>query len=461
MILDDKRYVIGIDLGTTNSAVSYVEPASENGTDQQPEKPLKQRIKIFKVPQLTGSGEVNRVSVLPSFLYIPGAYDISKDSISLPWKTDENNFSGVFARDHGAKIPARLVSSAKSWLCHNNVDRHSKILPWGSGDDVYKVSPIQATASYLKHLKRAWNHEKGDDEDLYFENQMIVITVPASFDEVARDLTVEAATQAGLKNVTLLEEPLAAFYSWLIRHEHDWNKRVNENELILVCDVGGGTTDFTLITLISVDGSPRFERIAVGDHLILGGDNIDLALARHVETGFGKNKPALTGDKWKTLCHQCRQAKENILNGNTDSEKITIMGEGRGLIAGTVSSTLLRESLEKIVLDGFFPLVDSKTIKKKEAKKAITEFGLPYEQEPAMTRHLGWFLDHHKDDVEKILNKSPFPDLVLFNGGSLKPSIIQDRIRESIRHWFDQENAETPRVLENPDPDLAVALGAS
>ncbi len=459
MVIDDRRYIIGIDLGTTNSAVSFVDLAQDPDSDSG--EPLKKRIEIFKVPQLTGSGELTRVPVLPSFLYIPGTYDISKDAISHPWKTDEDNFAGIFARDHGSKVPARLVSSAKSWLCNNNADRQSKILPWGSGDDVYKVSPIHATASYLTHLKKAWNYYMGDDEDRYFENQVIIITVPASFDEVARDLTVEAAAMAGLKNVTLLEEPLAAFYSWLIRHEHDWHQSVKENQLILVCDVGGGTTDFTLITLREVDGSPRFERIAVGDHLILGGDNIDLALARHVESGFGKNKPALTGDKWKTLCHQCRQSKEHILDGKTDSETITIMGEGRGLIAGTVSSVLTRDALEKIVLDGFFPVVDSSDIEQKNVRKGITEFGLPYEQETAMTRHLGWFLDHHKADVGTLLNKEPFPDLILFNGGSLKPEIIQERIRRSIRHWYGNEDKSMPMVLENPDPDLAVALGAS
>jgi molecular chaperone DnaK (HSP70) len=261
--------------------------------------------------------------------------------------------------------------------------------------------------------------------------------VPASFDEVARDLTVEAASMAGLKNITLLEEPLAAFYSWLIRHEHNWNKFVNPNELILVCDVGGGTTDFTLITLREVEGSPRFERIAVGDHLILGGDNVDLALASNIERRLSKKRISLSGDRWRTLCHQCRQAKESILNKDAESEKITLMGEGSKLIAGTLSAELGRKEIEKTVLEGFFPLAAPKDIKKINIREGITEFGLPYEQEPAITRHLGCFLDKHKEDVIKVLNREDHaPDLILFNGGSLKPAVIQESIRAAIRYWF-------------------------
>ncbi len=459
-ILSDHAYIIGIDLGTTNSAVSYVDLQSDNSEQPHAKKPI---IRIFKIPQLTGPGEISGLSGLPSFLYIPGKYEISKEAVSLPWDTDDDNFAGAFARDYGIKVPARLVASAKSWLCHSNVDRKARILPWGSGDDVYKVSPVQATASYLKHIKKAWNSTKGNDEELYLENQIIIITVPASFDEVARDLTLEAASMAGLSsNVTLLEEPLAAFYSWLMRHEDNWKNFVKPNELIVVCDVGGGTCDFTLITLKEVDGTPGFERIAVGDHLILGGDNIDLALARHIELRFGKKKLSLNKDRWKRLCYQCRQAKEVILNGESESQKITLIGEGSRLIAGTFSASLEREDVEKIVLEGFFPLADSKAVKKKDIQKEITEFGLTYEQESSITRHLGWFLEEHKEDVAKILNKDNYaPDLILFNGGSLKPALIQKRIRAAMRHWFNEEDKSLPGVLENSDLDLAVALGAS
>jgi molecular chaperone DnaK (HSP70) len=456
----DKRFVIGIDLGTTNCAVDYA--------DLQGEKVAGSNIRLFKIPQLTGPGEVSRLSVLPSFLYLPGAYDLSSEAIQLPWgispgATDPPRFVGAFARDHGAKIPSRLVASAKSWLCHTHADRKARILPWGAGGDVYKVSPIQATAAYLEHIKAAWNSLRGEDEDQYLENQLIILTVPASFDEVARELTVEAAAMAGLKTVTLLEEPLAAFYSWLIRHENRWNQFVSPDELILICDVGGGTTDFTLISLREVAGSPRFERIAVGDHLILGGDNMDLALARSIEIRMGKSKAILAGDRWKTLCHQCRQAKEMLLNGSVKSRKITIMGEGSRLISGTLSATLDFKGVEKTLIDGFFPLLDAGAKPAVSSlRKGISEFGLPYEQEPAITRHLGWFLDQHRAEVSDYLGKAfHAPDCILFNGGALRPSAIQERIRQAIRHWFCQDAAALPRVLDNPDPDLAVALGAA
>ena len=456
MEINDKRYIIGIDLGTTNSAVSYVDLGAEERDSA--------RIRLFQIPQLTGAGEFSRLPVLPSFIYIPGEYDISKTAITIPWKTEDDNFVGSFARDHGATVPARLVSSAKSWLCHDKADRHAKILPWGAGDEVARVSPVAATAYFLRHIRNAWNDDKGDDVELYLENQIVTITVPASFDEVARDMTLEAAAMAGFGPVTLLEEPLAAFYSWLIQHEKTWSDHVRPGELILVCDVGGGTTDFTLITLREVDGSPRFERIAVGDHLILGGDNIDLALARHAEASLlrKKTKGALTGDRWKMLCHQCRQAKEMLLDGLSESRKITLMGKGKKLIGGTLATELGREEVERIVLDGFFPIADRTVERKSPSRKGITEFGLPYEPEPAVTRHMGWFLEHHAGDVKKALGRDALsPDLILFNGGSLKAPVIQDRIRESIRHWFGISDEALPRVLANPNPDVAVALGAA
>ena len=452
MELSNIHYIIGIDLGTTNSAVAYVDVTGDLSKNKS--------IRLFKVPQLTGVGEVSAQPVLPSFCYIPGKYDISTELTKLPWQTDAPHFVGHFARDHGAKIPSRLVSSAKSWLCHSNADRRAKILPWGSGEDVAKLSPVQATAAYLDHIRRSWNAGKGEEDELYLENQLVIVTVPASFDEVARDLTVEAAAMAGLRNVTLLEEPLAAFYSWLTTHENDWLKFIRPGELVLVCDVGGGTSDFTLITLRETEGTPRFERIAVGDHLILGGDNIDLALARIVEKKFHNTKP-LSPDRWKTLCHLCRQAKEHILNNEKSAETITMMGEGSSLIGGTLSAKLERSELEDIVLDGFFPVVEKQEAEDRKIRKAISEFGLPYESEPAITRHIGMFLEKHSDDVKKYLDKPPFPDLILFNGGSLKSDTIQQQIRLAIRRWFSQNDEKSPQILENSVPDLAVALGAA
>ena len=452
MKLLDKRYIVGIDLGTTNSAVSYVDLESGRPRD----------IRIFPVPQLTAAGELSALPVLPSFLYIPGTYDIAPEDRAVPWESSEDHFVGAFARDHGAKVPARLVSSAKSWLCHARADRRARILPWGAGEEVYKISPVDATAEYLRHVRRTWNRSLGDEADLFLENQVVVITVPASFDEVARDLTLEAATSAGLENVTLLEEPLAAFYNWLIRHETRWSEAVQPDELILVCDVGGGTTDFTLITLREAEGSPRFERIAVGDHLLLGGDNIDLALARRVESGMSRKRQSLSGDRWKALCHQCRQAKETILDGKADRATVTLMGKGKKLIGDTLSAVLKRADVEETVLEGFFPLADRGLPGAAQARKGITEFGLPYEQEPAITRHLGWFLERHGPAVAQMLGRDrPEPDLILFNGGSLKSAAVQERIRAAVRHWFGNPDTDQPRVLENAEPDLSVALGAA
>ena len=279
MDINEDQIIVGIDLGTTNSTLSYVDLNGKNTAT---------KIKMFRTPQVFAPGELARLPVLPSFLYLPGQYDVDQDNLKLPWKDEEMGIVGTFAREQGSKVPGRLVSSAKSWLCHSKVDRTAPILPWNADKEVQKVSPVFASASYLKHLRIAWNHQaKGVDEQ-FLENQFVIITVPASFDEVARDFTMEAARSAGIGEVTLLEEPLAAFYSWLVFHENDWENYVKPGELILAVDVGGGTTDFTLITLREVDGSPRFERIAVGDHLILGGDNMDLALARKTEASFKK-----------------------------------------------------------------------------------------------------------------------------------------------------------------------------
>ena len=462
MDFQDKRYVVGIDLGTTNSAVSYADLTHIDTKNAG--AGIGNEIKVFKVPQLTGPGEFSLAPVLPSFLYIPGAYDVSKAALKHPWKKENDLFAGVFAREHGAQVPSRLVSSAKSWLCHSRADREAPILPWGS-QNVDKISPVQATSEYLRHIRKAWNHFI-KDEDLFLENQFTVITVPASFDEAAREYTLKAAREAGFsKNVTLLEEPLAAFYAWVTRHEHDWQSHVKVDDLILVCDVGGGTTDFTLISLKEAEGSPRFERVAVGDHLILGGDNIDLTLARYVASKFTK-KAHLTPDQWKTLSYKCRAAKEKLLldndkNGDENRVSIVLRGEGRSLIANTLSADLEKEELEDILCKGFFPEVEPSLVNSEKSGKAIAEFGLPYEQEPAITRHIGWFLEHHRESVKATLGKEPIPDHILFNGGSLKPAVFQNQIRSAIGKWFSCEDQALPTVLDNRDPDLSVALGAS
>ena len=446
------RCIIGIDLGTTNSAVSSVD-LSRKG-----------HVEIFQVPQITGLGEMSNLNTLPSFLYLPGDHEIPKGAIGLPWDPDIAGIVGPFAREQGAKVPKRLVSSAKSWLCHGKVDRTAPILPWGGDDQETRVSPVEATAAYLRHIRKAWNHVKGgDNRDLDLEDQMVIITVPASFDEVARDLTVEAAGQAGIRDMTLLEEPLAVFYNWLMGHEQKWDQFIRPGDLILVCDVGGGTTDFTLITLKEAEERPVFERLAVGDHLILGGDNMDLAIARRLELRLNKkNAGSLNIHRWQALCHQCRQAKEEILNGLSASKTITLVGEGRRLISDTLSATLDRIEVEESIVDGFFPLITPDDPVSEGPRQGMTEFGLPYAKDPAITRHLIRFLEQHRRDVAEALGKkSPKPDFVMFNGGVLKPTAIQERIRTVIGRWFNETDGALPRVLPNSDLDLAVARGAS
>lgn len=455
----EHRYVVGIDLGTTNCAVSYVDLQVEGRSEGQAKKP---KIRSFKIPQLTGPGEVTRVPMLPSFLYLTGDYEITKDAVALPWPTSDDYVSGVFAREHGSKVPSRLVSSAKSWLCHGRVDRRAKILPWGSPESIGKVSPVHATAAYLTHIRQAWHHAHGGDPELVLENQLVIITVPASFDEIARDLTIEAASLAGLKQVTLIEEPLAAFYCWLVTNENSWESLLKPGDLVLVCDVGGGTTDFTLITLRETEGTPRFERLAVGDHLILGGDNMDFALAGNLEKEFKKKNIHLTADRYKMLCHQCRQAKEAVLSGEKEEGVVTLMGEGSRLIGGTIKMSLSMKEVEQVVLEDFYPLVSEKNPPPKTADNGVGEFGLPYDPQQAITWHLGQFLERHRSDVKSLTGKErAVPDLILFNGGSLKSPLIQERIRNAVHHWFNLSDDEGPRVLENPDQDLAVSLGAS
>lgn len=448
-------FVVGIDLGTTNSSVSFAETRSSRRRAGPGIRPL-------PIPQLTGPGEVGPGRVLPSFLYLPGPHEMPSQSLALPWDEHPEAIAGAFARDQGVKVPMRLVSSAKSWLCHGKVDRERPILPWGADEGgVPRLSPVEASSAYLSHILGAWNHVQGREDAL--KKQQVVLTVPASFDEVARDLTLKAADMAGLKEVLLLEEPLAAFYAWLMEHEADWESQIQPGSLVLVCDVGGGTTDFSLIVLRQKDEKPVFERIAVGDHLILGGDNMDLALARLVEGRLGGGtRGQLRMEQWQSLCYQCRLGKETMLSGLEESRRITLVGAGRQLIAGTVFGELTREEVEQVVLEGFFPPIDRGADLQESSRVGITEFGLPYAQDPAITRHLLRFLKRHEQEVLSILERDhPGPDLILCNGAALKPPAVQQRIRDQIAAWFFEGSPSMPRVLQNPDLDLAVSLGAA
>ena len=455
------HFIIGIDLGTTNSAVAYVR-LTQDGL------PSKDRtVRFMKIPQLVAAGEIDRRPVLPSFLYIPGSYDLPPESTALPWDPERKDVVGEFAREQGALVPGRLVSSAKSWLAHGGVDRTSPILPWGEASVEKKISPVEASARYLLHMRESWNHSMAKGREEYvLENQLVVITVPASFDEVARELTVSAARQAGIGRFVLLEEPLAAFYAWISRHESDWQSSMKAGQIILVCDVGGGTTDFTIVAVREGEKGLRFDRLAVGDHLILGGDNMDHALGRFLEKRLMGQPGKLDTRRWRQLSHQCRKAKEVLLNDQARERSldITIVGSGGKLIGSTLKTTVTGDEVRELVMDGFFPMVSIDEVPQGERRRGLTEWGLPYAQDPAVTRHMSDFWKRFQDLLQKETGRDgPVPDYLLFNGGALGPAPIRKRLREVVKGWF-QEIAGpdwAPKALDNPHPELAVAIGAA
>jgi len=440
------RYVVGIDLGTTNCAVAYVDT----------EKSL--TVHHFPLPQLVKEATVATLPTLPSFLYLPGAHDLPTGSLALPWDREREYVVGRLAQVQGARVPARMIVSAKSWLCHPEVDRTAAILPWGAPPEVQKLSPIEASARYLLHIREAWNQRMGRQNPL--EIQQVILTVPASFDEVARELTVQAAEQAGLARVTLLEEPQAAFYAWLVAHTDSWQTQLKAGDVILVCDIGGGTTDLSLVAVTQGKSQLQLERVAVGDHLLLGGDNMDIALARQVEGRLTKGG-RLDAQRWHALTQQCRMAKEDLFaDPNWQSVTLTLAGRGSAVVGGTLSDTLTRDELEKIILDGFFPVIDSGVRPRRTARVGLQEFGLPYATEPEIPRHLSLFLRQHADTANSSLRR---PDAVLFNGGALTPLAIRERIVDILSGWFSGTQSELwrPTVLTATSLDLAVAYGAA
>jgi molecular chaperone DnaK (HSP70) len=419
--------IVGIDLGTTNSALAHVD--AERSA----------RVVSDEIAQLVAAGEVLPRPTLPSFLYLAGEHELPPEALKLPWAdAPSDRIVGELARTQGTNVPARLVASAKSWLCHPRVDRLAPILPWGeSAAETKRISPVEASASYLRHLDGVWRHATGRalaDED-------VVLCVPASFDEVARELTVRAAVEAGLPRVTLLEEPQAAFYAWIA--DHSAAAPLAAGDTVLVCDIGGGTTDFSLITVR--DGGV-YERTAVGDHLLLGGDNMDLALARRVEARLAQGKK-LEHHAFQQLVQACRIGKERLLGDEARASwTIPVAGRGSKLIGGAMRDEIARAEAEELVLDGFFPRVTADSAPEKR-RLGIQEFGLPYAADAAITRHLAAFLALHRAR----------PTAVLWNGGVLKSAQIRARILEVLTAWL----GATPRVLENAAPDLAVARGAA
>jgi DNA-K related protein/Hsp70 protein len=448
------RYLIGIDLGTTNIAVAYVDTAS---------KPVGgPKLHTFNVPQVVAAGQVQELPLLPSFLYIPGPHDLAPGSIDLPWKKNPPEVVGVFARNHGAKVPGRQVSSAKSWLCHPGVDRTAPLLPWAGPPDVPRLSPLEVSTKYLKHIVEAWNAVPGRKSDEKLEDQTVVVTVPASFDDVARNLTAEAAKQAGLKHVTLLEEPQAAFYAWLGTHSPTEAGSLKPGMRCLVVDVGGGTSDFSLIRAGEEKGELTFVRDAVGDHLLLGGDNMDLALAKAVEAKLPGGR--LDAAQFGALVQACRAAKEALLaTPPPASYPVTVMGRGRLVVGGTVSVNITPNDVKSTLFDGFFPPAPFDAEPTKGARVGLQEMGLPYVSDPAVTRHLAAFVRQHLHDFEgEVPDASSTVDAILFNGGVFQPEVLRERVIDVMRPWFDRKKKKwEPLVLTSPSLDLAVAWGAA
>lgn len=449
------RFLVGIDLGTTNTVVAYCE-ITDNLEQSE--------VSLFDIDQLIGPGEVVRKPLLPSFRYHPAVGQISPSDLTLPWENEpvsgdiSNVIVGEWARELGAKVEGRQVSSAKSWLSHQAVDRSSDILPWAGAQDVDKVSPVIASASYLNHIRQAWNYRHPSNK---LEDQDVVVTVPASFDETARKLTLEAAQLAGLKKIVLLEEPQAVCYDWYARHQQTAADELKELPLILVCDVGGGTTDLSLIEAsFSSQNELALDRIGVGEHLMLGGDNLDLALAHLAESRFNQSKK-LTAASLTKLIQQTRKAKENLLSASAPEEvKITMLGSGSKLLGGTKSIGLSKQEVHQIALDGFFPLSDFSEVPDKR-RSAVVEFGLPYVADPAVSKHVAEFLTQHQQVARAALGieddkQNAIPVGLLLNGGVFNSELVTERVTTLLSGW-----RGTPvTVLDNPHPDWSVALGA-
>jgi molecular chaperone DnaK (HSP70) len=451
------RYLIGIDLGTTNSVVAYLD--TQNPADAA------SLIRVFPVPQLVRPGEVRTLPALPSFLYFPTEDELSAGGVSATWNEQPPMVTGVLAREQGALVPSRQVSSAKSWLSYPGVRRRAKILPAQAEPPQPMISPVEASARYLMHLRDAWNGAFGSAGETRFEHQEIVLTVPGSFDEEARELTVEAARRAGLEKLTLLEEPLAAFYAWIAanRDAQAGNEPVRDRELILICDIGGGTTDFSLIHARLVDGELQFERTAIGEHLLLGGDNLDFALARYLERKLKDVK--LTLRQRYALRRTCCASKERLLNDSSlERVPVTILGSGRAVIGDSLSTDLTREEVLQVLTDGFLPITAPHEMPVTGTSTGLRELGLPYASDPAITKHLAAFLTQAADAVigAPLNQRMARPDAVLFNGGFCAPAVTRDRIVEAISAWLGgTPSGWSPKLLNNDEVDSAVARGAA
>ncbi len=443
--MHESRFIVGIDLGTTNIALTYIDTESNDRSVQE-----------FMTLQLSGFGETMEAPLFPAFCFMPEKSVIPEDALTLPWE-NENDFGlGLVARNLGPEYPAHFISSAKSWLCHAGVDRRAEILPWNSSA-VNKLSPLQVTQLYLHHLIEAWNHQFASEKDAQgnpclLSDQQVTITIPASFDETARELTLEAARNAGFKHLMLLEEPLAVFYAW-INENRIAAKDLTEKDRVLVIDIGGGTSDFSII---ETNSEGNLTRTAAGEHLLLGGDNIDIALATSIEKEWQRK---LTPSEWTTLCQKTRQAKEEILSDvSIDSVPITMIMQGSSVIGNTCSSEVTREKLEQLLFTGFIPEIGTDS-PNPATSAALKTMGLPYAKDPAISRHILAFLRYAAKVTGSEDTTPLYPSHILFNGGSMIPQTVRDRIVDIIANWFPEK--EKPQEINNRDLTTAVACGAS
>jgi hypothetical protein len=456
--LTGRRYSVGIDLGTTHCVLSYAD-ITDSGDGEFSQH-------VMAIPQLTAPGMVEDSFQLPSFLYQAHEAELAEGSTSLPWNAKPDYLVGEIARNLGGKTPIRLVSSAKSWLCHAGVDCKSPILPADAPEEVERVSPFQATTAYLQHIRDAWQslhpHAPLAEQDL-------VITVPASFDPAARELTVESARALGLGQAILLEEPQAALYSWIEKSQGDWRKQAQCGDIILVIDVGGGTTDLSLIAVTEKDGNLELTRVAVGDHILLGGDNMDLALAYTVKAKLEKDGKRLEPWQVQALTHGCRDAKEKLFtHDDTDNIPLVVANRSSSLLSGNLRTELTREEVNNVLVEGFLPWVASGDRPVSRTRTGLRTAGLPYAQDAAITRHLAAFLAKQQnatDDLKDINlpEHATFlhPTAVLFNGGVLKANALANRLMDVLNSWLSAEQAPEARLLAGADLDLAVARGAA
>jgi molecular chaperone DnaK (HSP70) len=495
--------ILGIDLGTTNSALAV----AGGSDDHAPARPV-------PITQVVGPGEIAERPTLPSFLLLPNEREVPPAQLQLPWSGPMRYAVGTFARERGAELPHRLVSSAKSWLCNPSIERTAQVLPFrgaqrelgprageaasaasGPNDieiDGERVSPVNASARYLAHLRAAWDDANPDDPA---EEQEVLVTVPASFDPVARELTVVAAREAGFERVTLLEEPQAALYAYLAARGDAWRKDLAPGDVVLVCDIGGGTTDFSLIAVRQENGVLQLERVAVGDHILLGGDNMDLALAYAVQARMEAEGTALDDWQLRALTHGCRAAKEALLGedgpptalgaegdqhegpstalgAEGDQHEgplkrafpLAIAGRSSKLIGGTLRTELQRAELDAVLLDGFFPEVAAEARPQTPRRMGLTTLGLPYPADAAITRHLAKFLGAAAEGHTAAADAGRsfvHPTAILFNGGVTRSPMIRERIGAIVTRWVAAEGGAAPKVLEGIDAELAVSHGAA